>query len=73
MDNLNDIYKKYLSKLSNVKVLKAKIDLLKKTIKQHYEQMKSDSEYLKKLELIKFPELLVFIYMYRRFGNKDGL
>jgi len=70
--NVNDIYKKYLSKLSNVKVLKAKIDLLKKTIKQHYEQMKSDSEYLKKLELIK-PRFLKTLDNYNSKANKVRL
>jgi len=52
-DNVNTIYKKYNKKLDVVKSLVAKIELLKITVKKHFEQMEQDSAYLKRLELIR--------------------
>lgn len=51
--DVENIYKKYLSKVSSAKILKAKIDILKSTVKNHFDQMQADSEYLKRLDLIK--------------------
>jgi len=51
--NVNAVYKKYLHKLNIANQLKEKIDRLNKIIKKHYEQMLADTEYLKRLELIK--------------------
>jgi len=52
-NNVNQIYQKYLLEKNNVNQVKIGITELKKVIKEHYEQMKSDSEYLKRLKLIK--------------------
>jgi len=51
--DVNTIYHNYLVKSKSVSMLKTRIDLLKVTIQKHYEQMQSDNEYLKRLELIR--------------------
>ena len=63
--DVNDIYKKYTSKLSKVKSIRKRINILKKTIKKHFSQMKADTTYLQRLELVK-PKFLKTLDKYNR-------
>jgi len=51
--NVNTVYKKYLHQTGTVKLLKGKVEILKVTLKKHFDQMENDSEYLKQLDLIR--------------------
>ncbi len=63
IEEVNEIYKNYKKKVNFVKSLKIKIQDLKEASKKHYEQMQRDTEYLKRLELIK-PKFLKTLEKY---------
>jgi len=67
--DVNDIYEKYTAKISLIKTLKSRIKLLKKAIDKHFKQMKSDSQYLERLESIK-PKFLKTLDIYNHHSSR---